>query len=107
MNSQIVELSAVGILSFLVIKELIIQLVARRNKTNGACFDIATKEQIHQLYDWHNVTDGDGVKVWYVRRSLEKAVMKLSENIDNQTNVIRELTTVVKTLSKDIDKKGR
>lgn len=42
-------------------------------------------KQIRDLYDWHAVTDEDGVKVWYVRRSLEQAIRELSANIAEQT----------------------
>ena len=33
--------------------------------------------QVNDLWVWHNKEDDDGVKVWYVRRSLENAIEKL------------------------------
>jgi hypothetical protein len=45
------------------------------------------ENQTDQLYKWHNVLDDDGVPIWYVRRSLEEAILKLSDNIMKQTIV--------------------
>jgi len=47
--------------------------------------------KIRRLDELHAKTDEDGVPVWYVRRSLEGAINKLSENIDKQTAVFAEL----------------
>lgn len=49
--------------------------------------------QIHDMHDWHNKEDDDGVKVWYVRRSLETAINKLADNINMQTSAFKELMT--------------
>lgn len=46
-------------------------------------------KQTNELHEWHNVKDEDGVPVWYVRRSLEKAIEKLSTTIDEQTRVFQ------------------
>lgn len=32
-----------------------------------------------ELHDWHNITGDDGVKIWYVRKSLETAIRDLTE----------------------------
>ena len=40
------------------------------------------------MYDWHDKADEDGVKVWYVRRSLEEA---LQENV-RAINIDRKST---------------
>lgn len=47
--------------------------------------------QVNDLWVWHNKEDDDGVKVWYVRRSLENAIEKLAEAIDTQSNVLVEI----------------
>ena len=46
--------------------------------------------KIHDLHDWHNKEDDEGVKVWYVRKSLETAIEKLSDNIEKLTRVVEE-----------------
>jgi len=55
----------------------------------------ALVRQIHHwdrdLHDWHSATDAEGVKIWYVRRSLEEAIVKLAENIDKQTEILRQM----------------
>jgi len=47
--------------------------------------------QMKDLHDWHNKEDEDGVKIWYVRRSLEEAIARLSENIAMQTRILERL----------------
>lgn len=47
--------------------------------------------EMHDLWVWHNKEDDDGVKVWYVRRSLESAITKLAESIDIQSQVLGEI----------------
>lgn len=61
--------------------------------------------QIHQwdgdLHEWHSVSDAEGVKVWYVRRSLEEAIVKLAENIDKQTEILRQMHAELMTLQRE------
>lgn len=45
-------------------------------------------KQIQELHDWHNVNDVEGVKIWYVRRSLEDAIVKLADNIEAETRLL-------------------
>jgi len=56
------------------------------------------KRQIDDLWDWHNQTDSDGVKIWYVRASLSKAIetlaestARLAESTQRQTELLREI----------------
>lgn len=44
--------------------------------------------QVDDLYEWHRVTDQDGVKLWYVPRSMTAA-------IDDQTEVLRGLQVMI------------
>ena len=47
--------------------------------------------QIDDLHKWHAKEDDEGVKVWYVRRSLEETLRTLADNIGNQTAVLQEI----------------
>lgn len=49
------------------------------------------EKQTDDLHQWHAKEDDDGVKIWYVRRSLEDAMMKLAESMDRQTQVLAEV----------------
>ena len=49
--------------------------------------DISEKmDEVHKmtvdLHEWHDHSDADGVKVWYIRKSLEKAIFELSGAVD-------------------------
>ncbi len=57
----------------------------------GALLIRQMARQVNDLHQWHNVKDGDGVFSWYVRRSLETAIIKLAENIEAQTELLRDL----------------
>ena len=77
-------------------------------KTNDSKFEDRfrnVEQQIKDLHDWHNVQDQDGVKVWYVRRSLEEAIVKLSAAVEGlaqkdatQNVILERLVTVVERL---------
>ena len=45
--------------------------------------------RIDDLWVWHSKEDSDGVKIWYVRPSLEKSLEKLAENIEKQTELLK------------------
>lgn len=60
------------------------------------------------MYDWHDKSDEDGVKIWYVRRSLEealhenvKAINILAKNSEIQTKLLEDMVRQNKEMSKD------
>lgn len=66
------------------------------------------KKESEDMYDWHNKSDGDGVKVWYVRQSLEnalrdnaKATEAIARNIELQTRLLEEMIQNQRSLSKE------
>ena len=58
------------------------------------------KKQLTDLHEWHNVSDDDNVKVWYVRKSLEKAMLEMSESINNMTASNDRLYTILDALNR-------
>lgn len=60
------------------------------------------------MYDWHDKADEDGVKIWYVRRSLEEALQEnvkainiLAKNSEVQTRLLEDMVRQNKEISKD------
>jgi hypothetical protein len=53
------------------------------------------------MFDWHDKSDEDGVKIWYVRRSLEEAINILAKNSDMQTRLLEDMVRQNKEISKD------
>ncbi len=49
-------------------------------------------KNVKELHTWHSVTDEDGIKKWYTRPSLERAIVALSENSSKQTIILREIS---------------
>ena len=62
----------------------------------------AIEKKIDDLHKWHDVQDSEGVKIWYVRRSLEDAITKLAENIDTQTKVFIKLDNRLDTIESGV-----
>ena len=65
-------------------------------------------EQSDEMHEWHNKSDQDGVKIWYVRQSLEnalrdnaKAVEAIAKNIELQTRLLEEMITNQRMISKE------
>jgi len=84
-DPMMTQIGVVGCFALLVI-DRVLKLV----KPNGLD-SRQTCQQIKDLHKWHDRDDEEGVKVWYVRRSLELAVEKLASNIDIQTRVMQDL----------------
>jgi len=60
------------------------------------------------MYEWHDKSDEDGVKIWYVRRSLEEALQEnvkainiLAKNSEVQTRLLEDMVRQNKEISKD------
>ena len=47
-------------------------------------------------------TENNGVKIWYVRKSLEDAIVKLADNIAVQTEIMREMVASIKRTDEDV-----
>lgn len=65
-------------------------------------------EETEEMYDWHNKSDQDGVKIWYVRQSLEnalrdnaKATEAIARNIELQTRLLEEMIQTQRIMAKD------
>lgn len=44
--------------------------------------------EIEDLHKWHDVTDEDGVRLWYVRQSLEKSLVRLDTTMDKLSETV-------------------
>lgn len=101
----LVQLGVGGIFCVMVLRLVFDFLNKRKNGKNGVCLTSELVKQIQDLWDWHAKTDEEGVKVWYVRRSLEKAITRLAENTDTQTKVLSELVHEIRDMRRDIEQK--
>lgn len=76
-------------------------------KTNKSIEQI--KKQTEDLHEWHDKSDQDGVKIWYVRKSLEdalkdhaEAVATLAKNAELQTQILQQLVESNKDLHSEV-----
>ncbi len=62
------------------------------------------KHQQDDLWNWHNVQDKDGVKVWYVRQGLSQAVKDVGSAITSQNVIMERQAVVLETLSRTMER---
>lgn len=58
--------------------------------------------KINEMYKWHDVKDGNGNFIWYHNHSLEKAIEKLADVIDIQTQVMQKILSNTEIVTKDV-----
>ena len=54
--------------------------------------------QIQDLYEWHNVSDSEGVKRWYIRRSMADGIDQIAKDTAESKELLRTLIHEVKRL---------
>lgn len=91
-----------GIFAVLVIREVFTFVKGRQHNhgpMNGSLGRIEAKvdtimSKTAQLHQWHAVTDQDGVPVWYVRRSMERAVDRMAEATDRMVTLLERMAAM-------------
>lgn len=102
MEQQLLQLGAGGLFALLVIREVFGFLKERVRCNSNVTIEQMAKE-VHEMHEWHAVTDEDGVKVWYIRRSLENTLDKLSHTLDAQTQLLKEMVLILKDTRNEMD----
>ncbi len=102
MEQQLLQLGAGGLFALLVLREVFGFLKDRVRCTHNAALEQMAKE-LHEMHEWHAVTDEDVVKVWYIRRSLENTLDKLSHTLDAQTQLLKEMVLILKDTRNEMD----
>ena len=103
------QLGVGGIFAVLVIRSVLDFLAKREATKNGGARGttsthgmMATQQlndlvrQVRELHEWHAKEDDDGVKVWYVRKSLEQSIARLADAAEQQTRALRDLVALIK-----------
>ena len=108
---NLTDIGVSGILVVLVLRE-VFGFLRKRNGVSLAGVaetigrietDLATlKTENHELHVWHDVSDQEGGKIWYVRKGLQEAVVDLKGAIEAQTGVLRTMGEAFKDLSRDV-----
>jgi len=94
-----VDLSTNSIAVIVLVIIVVLDKVLSMLKSRGIDLQLLSR-QIDDLHQWHNVNDSEGVKIWYVRRSLEDAINKLADNIDIQTKLWDRIDRRLETIEK-------
>lgn len=59
------------------------------------------KNWLKDLYEAHNVKDGDGVPVWYVKRSFMESVEEIAKHTKELAEQNKHNTEVIKKIQED------
>lgn len=68
------------------VKEKVAYLYQRNVELEA--FITRLNDRLDDLWQWHSKEDDDGVKIWYVRKSLGEAIKKLSEVIAEESRLL-------------------
>ena len=93
------QYSLAGIVAMFCLKELfsLLRQVLNLKKTDVSkrmseeILDVLSgmQEELHELSVLHSAKDSDGVPLWYVRKSLEDAIIKNADNTEKSNELIR------------------
>ena len=104
---ELTGISVAGILTILILREVFNFLQRRKMGSDHSIAELkpylsSIDKKITALYDWHNKEDDDGVKVWYVRKSLENAIDNLNETIQHQEKLFRAIFDKIEQIDRDV-----
>ena len=71
----------------------------KRNERADKIYD-----KVAWLYEIHHKFDDDGVPIWYVRKSVDKAIEKLADNIETQTKIMSRIWEDMKDVKRDMER---
>lgn len=95
-----------GLLGGGVAAAYIVERILRKGDT--AADDLAeVKSQVKDLHDWHAKEDEDGVKVWYVRKSLVDAIENLGNAVVAFEKAQSRQTETLASIAKLVDRMDR
>lgn len=93
------------LLAILIIREIFSLLrISKRFGRIESCLK-ETHDKIDDLHEWHNISDPNGVKIWYNRSSLEDAIKQLSKCIQHQNEIFQGMATEFQLMRQKIDNK--
>ena len=112
---QLTGLGVGGIFAILVLKLVFDHLKTKKNGPVPTIHNIKDrfggiektlvliKKDVADLREWHDVTDDEGVRLWYTRnKSLEAAIVTLSTAIQSLADLHREQMEVLKDIRRDV-----
>lgn len=102
---EITEISLGGAVALLILREVFGFLLKRKNDAASIAKESDNNvviQKVTDLWNWHNVRGTDNVPVWYFRSSLDDAMDKLSESIDNQTLALQKITFILERLDREV-----
>ena len=84
--------------------EQITDMYTAQDKCDNCRFNVDDiRDKVEDLHKWHDREDDEGVKIWYVRKSLEASIKKLPITLAEQRELMSSLVSLFEKLHADID----
>jgi len=64
-------------------------------------------DRVHDLWEWHNVKDDDGVYVWYIRKSLSEAIRSLADSATETARINAQMIDSLNQFQAQIGELGK
>ena len=80
---------------------LVLDRILGMLKTRGIDLQLMAR-QTDDLWKWHNKEDDEGVKIWYVRRSLEDAIKDLATTIATLASILQAIQSSNEVMMKSL-----
>jgi len=114
---DVTGIGAFGVFTILLLRELkpFVSRASKSSSTASKCV-LQTDEkknweglrvQMQWLVDIHNHRDADGVPVWYVKRSLEQAVLQCAEAQGKLAEALMRIADVMDKIDGKLDEVGQ
>ncbi|MCK5015858.1 MAG: hypothetical protein KAS32_02205 [Candidatus Peribacteraceae bacterium] len=69
----------------------------------SSCVEIEkVLDYVEDLHKWHDKEDDDGVKIWYVRKSLEQSIKKLPITMKKQRELMDSMMKLFDKIQADM-----
>ena len=105
---SVTDIGVAGLFIIVVLRQIFDFLGKRNGRDLRECDFKTIAHQVEELHKWHDKDDNEGVKIWYVRKSLEDAITKLAMNIETMTEIFRGMQAEVLATRRDLKSlKGR
>ena len=100
-------MSEILLAGFVAVAIGMMEVIKAMVKKFGADKSVLTDDEramLKDLHEWHAKEDTDGVKVWYIRKSLAEAITTFSASVEAQTRALEAILDKLVAMDNKIDK---
>lgn len=95
---------AIIVILLTVLAQIVMQILStfKKKEDNKFSYGMTSedREKLNKLFEWHDVVDEDGLRLWYVNRTLRRTVEETSETMSDIKDVLKGLKETVSNNTK-------